>query len=124
MPAERLGQIGGRPQVRKLSLAGPPPENLPARWLKSDGRGLSMPQVGGWFRREGSFFRQVPLHALSGNVQSEASCCSLGQELVSSAWTGSVLLLGEGKGLNCAAGSSIVAFAGLLSFLPQFQSAA
>ncbi|CAE7744426.1 VAP [Symbiodinium pilosum] len=26
----RLGQIGGRPQVRKLSVAGPPPDHLPA----------------------------------------------------------------------------------------------
>ena len=27
----RLGQIGGRPQVKQLSIAGPPPEKLPAR---------------------------------------------------------------------------------------------
>ncbi|CAE7587994.1 SIS8 [Symbiodinium sp. CCMP2456] len=61
----RLGQIGGRPQVRNLSTAGPPPEHLPA------------------------------------------TCSSLAQEVLSTAWAGPVLLLGEGDFTFAAAAATI-----------------
>eukprot|EP00439_Symbiodinium_sp_Y106_P039685 s4759_g4.t2 len=61
----RLGQIGGRPQVRNLSTAGPPPEHLPA------------------------------------------TCSSLAKEVLSTAWAGPVLLLGEGDFTFAAAAATI-----------------